>query len=248
MENALMGSRGFNAYLAEIIGLNEAIIFNQLDYWFGKVKGKNIRGERWIYITYEQWKEQFPIWSTRTIRRAISNLRKIGLITVEMENQLLRSRNSNLHYQIDREHEILVKLGIYTRGQSIRNKRTECPLGVDKVSTPINTIHTEKEKQENTHARYANNELKKLWTRARKFLSQKSQLFQRAVDSYISEEMRGRNGIRNPKMYKKPIEVEIWKKETGQPHNTSFEFNEMEEEMNQQAINDRFDKDAVVLF
>lgn len=233
--------------LAAAIGLNEALIFNQLDYWFEKVKGKNVRGERWVYVTYEQWREQFPIWSTRTIRRTILNLRQIGLITVEMENRLLQSRNSNLHYQIDREHEILIKLGIYTSGQNVHSERTKCPSEVDKMATPINTIHTEKEKQENTYPRYAKNELQKLWTRAKRFMSQKSHLFIQAVDSYIREEMKGRRDIKNPKAYKKTIEVEIWKKETGQPHNTSFEFDEQEEEMKQQALEDRFDA-KVVLF
>ena len=233
--------------LAAVIGLNEAMIFNQLDYWFEKVKGRDIRGERWVYITYEQWKEQFPVWSIRTIKNIVKNLRKIGLITVEMENQLIRSRNSTLHYQIDREHEILVKLGIYTECKGCTRKVKSLHSTSAESAPPSSTIHTEKEKQENTYPRYAKNELQKLWTRARKFLSQKSQLFIRAVDSYIREEMRGRNDIRNPKAYKKTIEVEIWKKETGQPHNTSFEFNEQEEEMNQQAIEDRFDE-KVVLF
>lgn len=235
--------------LAEVIGMNEAMIFNQLDYWFEKVKGRNIRGERWVYITYDQWQEQFPIWSIDTIQRAVKHLREIGLITTEKENALIRgSRNSHLHYQIDREHKILKDLGIYTEPQIAAPRTAKPELGNRKMRSPANTYNTEKNNQENTHARYASHELKNLWTRARKFLSQKSQLFQRAVDSYISEEMRGRNGIRNPKMYKKTIEVEIWKKYTGQPHNTSFEFNEMEEEMKQQAINDRFDKDVVVLF
>ncbi len=233
--------------LAEVIGLNEAMIFNQLDYWFEKVKGKNIRGERWVYVTYDQWQEQFPIWSISTIRRTILNLRKVGLITVEMENQLLRSRNSNLHYQIDREHEILIKLGIYTGAQDEQNKRPERTPGVSNMNTPSSTIHTEKEKQENTHARYAKNELRKLHNMAVKFLSQKSALFQKAVNSYIWGEMRERSDIKNPKAYKKTIEVEIWKKYTEQPHNTSFEFNEQEEEMNQQALEDRFDE-KVVLF
>lgn len=61
--------------LACAIGLNEAMILQQLHYWLGKSNHEH-KGRRWVYNTYEQWQEQFPFWSIPTIRRAISSLSK----------------------------------------------------------------------------------------------------------------------------------------------------------------------------
>lgn len=60
--------------LAQAIGLNEAIILQQIHYWLQRSKHKH-DGRRWIYNTYEQWQAQLPFWSISTIRRALANLR-----------------------------------------------------------------------------------------------------------------------------------------------------------------------------
>jgi len=65
--------------LAVKIGLNEAIILQQLHYWL-KDKGHEKDGDKWIYNTYEEWQTQFPFWSISTIRRAIDSLEKQNLI------------------------------------------------------------------------------------------------------------------------------------------------------------------------
>jgi len=67
--------------LAVLIGLNEAIVLQQLHYWlsgdkFGKTYGEVHDGRRWVYNTYEQWQEQFPFWSMMTVRRTLTSLRK----------------------------------------------------------------------------------------------------------------------------------------------------------------------------
>ena len=47
--------------LAVKIGLNEAIILQQLHYWLNPDHNKNIReGSHWVYNSYEQWQKQFP--------------------------------------------------------------------------------------------------------------------------------------------------------------------------------------------
>jgi len=61
--------------LAVLVGLNEAIVLQQLNYWLQK-SAHIFDGRRWIYNTYEQWQEQFPFWSISTIRRALTVLRK----------------------------------------------------------------------------------------------------------------------------------------------------------------------------
>jgi hypothetical protein len=74
--------------LAAKIGLNEAIMLQQIHYWLRK--SKNIRdGKPWIYNTYAEWEKQFPWWSNRTIKRIVDNLRAAGLIeTTSKYNKL----------------------------------------------------------------------------------------------------------------------------------------------------------------
>lgn len=63
-----------NLSLAQEIGLNEAIVLNQIHYWQKKCKHK------WIYNSYEDWKKQFCFWSNRTIQRIFLSLEQKGLI------------------------------------------------------------------------------------------------------------------------------------------------------------------------
>ncbi|WP_211062123.1 DnaD domain-containing protein [Heyndrickxia faecalis] len=72
--------------LAEKIGLNEAIILQQLNYWLQK-SNHIYEGKPWVYNTYEDWEEQFPFWSISTIRRAISKLEKEGFIITNNFNR-----------------------------------------------------------------------------------------------------------------------------------------------------------------
>lgn len=65
--------------LAATIGLNEALFLQQLHYWINQ-SGHEKDGQRWVYNTYDQWSEQFPFWSARTIRRIVASLREQGLI------------------------------------------------------------------------------------------------------------------------------------------------------------------------
>lgn len=67
--------------LAVAIGLNEAMVVQQLHYWLENPKGGVERdGHKWIFNTYEQWKENFPFWSESTIKRIFLNLEKMGIV------------------------------------------------------------------------------------------------------------------------------------------------------------------------
>lgn len=71
--------------LAVKIGLNEAIVLQQVHYWIGiSRKSKDERkfrdGRWWVYNTYQDWQENFPWWSSETIRRTIYKLERMGLL------------------------------------------------------------------------------------------------------------------------------------------------------------------------
>ena len=77
-----------NPDLAVEIGLNEAIILQQIHYWVSKKNvGIERDGCRWIYNTHEQWQKQFPFLSQATIKRCLNKLRKLGLVSVQQFNK-----------------------------------------------------------------------------------------------------------------------------------------------------------------
>lgn len=77
-----------NPELARRIGLNEAIVLQQMNYWLMETdSGVTHDGRRWIYNTHEQWNDQFPFWSQDTVKRAITSLKKQGILRVEKLNK-----------------------------------------------------------------------------------------------------------------------------------------------------------------
>ena len=92
--------------LARAIGLNEAIVVQQIHYWLGiQQKSQNnfcYRENRWwCYNTYEDWNEQFTWWSISTIRRTFTNLRESGIIIAKELSP--NPHDHTLWYTIDYE-------------------------------------------------------------------------------------------------------------------------------------------------
>ena len=72
--------------LAEEIGLNEAIVLQQMHYWLKK-SNHNYDGRRWIYNSFPEWQKHFPFWSIMTIKRAVYSLEKQNLLYVGNYNK-----------------------------------------------------------------------------------------------------------------------------------------------------------------
>ena len=73
----------FQSSLAVAIGINEAIVLQQIHYWLSNSKNKGYEqdGYKWVYNTYAEWKEtNFPFWSENTIQRIFTNLEDMGLV------------------------------------------------------------------------------------------------------------------------------------------------------------------------
>lgn len=93
-----------NADLAKAIGLNEAIVLQQLHYWLNETaSGIHHNGARWIFNTQQQWQDQFPFWSVVTIKRTFASLLAKGLIRVD---QLNKSRHDRTNYYTLRYDQI----------------------------------------------------------------------------------------------------------------------------------------------
>lgn len=66
--------------LAQAIGLNQAIVLQQLNYWLHSRSAKKIDGKLWVYNRIKDWNEQFPFWSKNTVQRTLESLEKAGLV------------------------------------------------------------------------------------------------------------------------------------------------------------------------
>lgn len=87
--------------LAKVIGLNEAIFLQQLNYWLGSSRHE-YDGRKWVYNTFEEWQNQLPFWPVVTIKRIVKKLRDSGVIITTSEyNKMPMDRT--LWYSIDRE-------------------------------------------------------------------------------------------------------------------------------------------------
>ena len=76
-----------SAELAQEIGLNESIVFLQLEYLVA-VSGHEYDGRLWTYQSMHDLERQFPYWSTSTIQRTLRNLVEMGLILVANYNRI----------------------------------------------------------------------------------------------------------------------------------------------------------------
>lgn len=120
--------------LAEKIGLNEAIVLQQVHYWLRANRQHFHDGRFWCYNSVRQWKaENFPFWSEDTIKRVLKKLRALGLLLVANFNRL--KIDQTLWYTIDYEAvdalEVESPIG------------ADCPNGNSNLHQPIPETTTE---------------------------------------------------------------------------------------------------------
>jgi len=77
--------------LAQQIGLNEAIVLQQIHYWIKQAEEsrRNLHdGYYWVYNSIRAWRDQFPFWSVRTLRRIFDSLEIKQLLITGNYNKL----------------------------------------------------------------------------------------------------------------------------------------------------------------
>lgn len=88
--------------LAKDVGLNEAVVLQQVHYWVGinAEAGRNFReGYYWTFNSYRQWQVQFPFWSLATVRRTMASLEASGHLITGAFNKMAGDRSK--WYRID---------------------------------------------------------------------------------------------------------------------------------------------------
>jgi hypothetical protein len=89
--------------LAQEIGLNESLIFLQLEFLIA-IRGEVIDGERSVQMSLSHINEEFPFLSKATIGRAVNSLLKTGLIKeplLSMENHNKSSKDEGRWFAIN---------------------------------------------------------------------------------------------------------------------------------------------------
>lgn len=122
--------------LATKIGLNEAIMVQQIHYWLIKNEERSINyhdGRYWTYNSYDNWQKEFPFFSVSTIRRTIKSLESQGLIIVGNYNKLKIDRTR--WYTIDYQ-----KLKSIDNSPCVQNEQMDCSKWTDshtKMNRPL---------------------------------------------------------------------------------------------------------------
>lgn len=86
--------------LAAVIGLNEAIVIQQIHYWSRHATTVH-DGHKWVYNTAEDWNKQFPFWSLNTVRNILNSLREKGLVIAQKLSD--NKHDHTLYYRIDHD-------------------------------------------------------------------------------------------------------------------------------------------------
>ena len=124
------------------LGLNQAIIIQQVHYWL--LKSPHIKdGKRWIYNTYKDWKQQFPFWSEKTIMRTFLALEKEGYVVSANYNRMKIDKTKWYSIDYDKLAEIEEDLVNVTAGPFVSLQGTSEPLMEDSLAEPIPEINTE---------------------------------------------------------------------------------------------------------
>lgn len=149
--------------LAKEVGLNGAIILQQVHYWCqrNEKKGQNQRdGYTWTYGSYQFWQSQFPWWSLSTVRRTLNSLEGSGLLVSGPFNRLQQDRTK--WYRIDYEALDRATASVEIHSPSVdfdkpcaQNEQMQQPnlsRPLPETTTETNIQKDEKEEEDNHHA------------------------------------------------------------------------------------------------
>ncbi|WP_051273724.1 hypothetical protein [Desulfotruncus alcoholivorax] len=118
--------------LAVKIGLNKAIVIQQVHYWIeiNKKKKKHyINGRYWTYNTLQEWHENnFEFWSLDTVKRTFTELENKGILLVGNFNQDRRDRTKWYTIDYNKLEELISKKESHSPEKS---KSANCTNAID---------------------------------------------------------------------------------------------------------------------
>jgi hypothetical protein len=121
----LTDSHQFNVGIAQMYGVDEAILLQHLHFWIDKneANGTNFHeGKYWTFNSAKAFTKIFPYWNAKSISRKLDNLEARGLIVSGNFNKDLRDRTK-----------------WYTLSESVQSIFHYCPTDFPQVSQSIPT-------------------------------------------------------------------------------------------------------------
>ncbi len=129
--------------LAQKIGLNEAIVIQQLHYWIMQNKRQNKNfydGRYWTFNSFENWhKDTFYFWSEKTVKRIFKKLEIENMIYVGNYNKKGYDRTKwySINYEI-----LALKCCNYSLGQNDPMHRDNLTRPIPDTTKRLNTENT----------------------------------------------------------------------------------------------------------
>ena len=209
----------FDKEVARELGVNAAVVVQQLHYWTTKGFGRSIKGRVYIYNTYEQWQEQFAFMSLRTVNRVFKKL-EADEIVFTYRKGYDRTSHWSLNYDhpiVSKWHNGLCQVGTMDHVKVARSVHT---LTKDNNN---NLQHVGFSKQTTSQPSTQTRTYRDDYKEASNWLKEKSKDFQRQASEYADYHCNSPT-TKYPQALKMKIFVEIWKKYTGQINHTDFEY------------------------
>jgi len=132
-----------NAALAREIGLNESLLFLQLEFWIA-ISDNERDGRRWTYQSVADIQQKaFDFLSTKTIERAINSLIERGLVIKGKYNKKSYDRTNwyAINYEEANKLRSITVESIQTK--CLNGDRQNVCIDTDKMSEPIPETTTE---------------------------------------------------------------------------------------------------------
>lgn len=138
----------FDVQVATVLGLHEAIIIHQIQYWINIYKMKESSdhfrdGRWWVYNTYDGWLEQFPFISRSTLQRSLKKLTEYGIIIHSSEYNKFKL-DKTMWYSVDEERlaDIISDSDSVKMNLSIESERTYASCKNEPTNNLNNTTYT----------------------------------------------------------------------------------------------------------
>lgn len=143
--------------LAEKLGLNEAVLLQQIHFWLKMSRNKK-EGRTWVYNTYKDWQSQMPFWSNATIGRTIRSLEEKGLLISGNFNASKMDKTKWYTIDYQKLEELDVSFGAcgmeHRVHQDAGSNITDCDMEDDSMlqAIPETTTETTAEKKDIPYA------------------------------------------------------------------------------------------------
>lgn len=135
--------------LAKSVGLEEAIVIQQLHYWLHN-SGKLFEDTLWIYNSFNEWSKQFAYWSISKIKRVFYSLEAKGLI---ISKKLNASKHDHTKWYTIEYNKVL---SLLPKSSIVRKKKASVSPK-EKMNNRLYQLDTNINSNSYTNSTYINN-------------------------------------------------------------------------------------------